>query len=108
MYLADFVIVNDFRAPKPFAAVSQLLAALQLPLKNMPLDVLKHLSCGFYDFYRLHVFWSIFGVLDLYFWWLDLSLRSAKGVNNCQVNPSAHMQTARGLLLTESTVHRGG
>ena len=38
----------------------------------------------------------------MYFWCLDLSLRSAKGVNNCQVSPSANMRTAKGLLLTES------
>ena len=46
----------------------------------------------------------ILGCLDLYFWCLDLSLRSAKGVNNCQVSPSAHMQTAKGLLLMESSL----
>ena len=44
--------------------------------------------------------------LDLYFWCLDLSLRSAKGVNNSQVSPSAHMRTAKGLVLTESRMAR--
>jgi len=34
MYLAEFVIFNDFRPPKPFAAMSQLPAALWLPQKK--------------------------------------------------------------------------
>ena len=46
--------------------------------------------------------------MDLYFWCLDLSLRSAKGVNNYQVSPSANMRTAKGLLLTESILERWG
>ena len=48
------------------------------------------------------VFFMVVWCLDLYFWCLDLSLRSAKGCINCQVRPSANMRTAKGLLLTES------
>ena len=50
MYLADFVIFNDFRAPKPFAAVSQLPAALRLPKKKHAPGILEHVSCGFCRF----------------------------------------------------------
>ena len=105
MYLVDFVIFNDFRVPKPFAAVSQLPAALWLPQKkrrpwNLEACILWILS----NFSDCCSFLMILRCLDLYFLCLDLSLRSAKGVNNCQVSPSANMRTAKGLLLTESVL----
>ena len=56
----------------------------------------------FVDLYDFLSFLMILGCLDLEFQCLYLSLRSAKGVNNCQVSPSAHMRTAKGLVLTES------
>ena len=58
MYLADFVIFNDFRAPKPFAAVSQLPAALRLPQKKDAPGFLEHVSSGFGRFLAIcfHLF----------------------------------------------------
>ena len=46
----------------------------------------------------------LLGCLDLYCSCLDLSLQSAKDANSCQVSPSAHMRTAKGLLLMESVL----
>ena len=43
MYLVDFVIFNDFRAPKPFAAVSQLPAVLRLSQKKHTLGLLEYI-----------------------------------------------------------------
>ena len=53
MYLAGFVIFNDFRAPKPFAAVSQLPAALRLPKKKTPREFWSMYLVDLVDLYRL-------------------------------------------------------
>ena len=45
-YIFGNLLFADFRVPQPFAAVSQLPAALRLPQKKHTPGILEHVSCG--------------------------------------------------------------
>ena len=85
IYLAEFVIFNDFRLPSPLRLCRSCPRGFCFLEQNMPLDLWSMYLVDFVDLHMFGILFAHVSVLDFYFGCLALSMQSAKGGNNCQV-----------------------